>query len=166
MNPNPTAPPGAGPLRPRSPNDPNFYVASLTYVYEADTLPNYPAGIGPTAQAVLTFNIANDSDFFWGLLGCYAAVASDGVLTSTQPVPGLNILLVNTTTGRQYMNNPVPLANLSGDGKLPFVLPSQTLWEKQSTIQITLTNTTDDTTYSNIQLSFIGIKAFTRPGVR
>jgi hypothetical protein len=39
------------------------------------------------------------------------------------------------------------------------------LWEKQSTIQVTLQNVTDDTTYSNVQLSFIGVKAFTRPGV-
>jgi hypothetical protein len=163
MTPNPAGMPG--PARPRSPNDPNYYVASIAYIYEADTLANYLNGIAPAAQAVLTFNIANDSDFFWSLFSVYAAVGSNGVLTSTQPVPGLNMMLVNTTTGRQYMSAPVPLANLSGDGRLPFVLPVATLWEKQTTIQITLTNVTDDTTYSNLQLSFIGIKAFTRPGV-
>src|SRR5262245_18168545 len=129
-----TPQPMAGPARPRSPNDPNYYVASVTYVYEVDALTNYPNGIAPAAQALLTFNVSNDADFFWTLLGCYAAVASDGVLTSTQPVPGVNLLLVNTTTGRQYMSAPVPLANLSGDGRLPFVVPVSTLWEKQSTI--------------------------------
>jgi hypothetical protein len=155
----------AGPARPRSPNDPAFYVASIFYTYEADTLTNYPSGIAPAGEAVLSFNIANDSDFFWSLFGTYVAIGSDGVETSTQPVPGINLMLVNTTTGRQYSNAPVPLANISGDGRLPFVLPVQTLWEKQSTIQVTLQNVTDDTTYSNVQLSFIGVKAFTRPGV-
>jgi len=161
MTPQPTM---AGPARPRSPNDPNFYVASVSYVYEVDTLPNYPAGLGPAAQALLSFNIANDSDFFWTLFGAYAAVDGAGVQVSTQPVPGVNILLVNSTTGRQYMSAPVPLANLSGDGRLPFVVPVATLWERQTTIQVTLTNVTADTTYSNIQLSFVGIKAFARPG--
>jgi hypothetical protein len=160
MNPNPMSV-----ARPRSPNDPSHYVASIAYVYETDSLTNYPSGIAPAAQAILTFNIANDSDFFWTLFAAYAAVGSDGVTVSSQPVPGLNLMLVNTTTGRQYMSAPVPLANLSGDGRLPFVLPVATLWEKQSTIQVTVTNITDNTTYSNLQLSFVGIKAFTKPGV-
>jgi hypothetical protein len=160
MNPQPV-----GPARPRSPNDPNLYVASIAYTYETDTLANYASGIAPAGEAVLTFNIANDSDFFWTLFAACAYVGADGFTEATQPIPGVNIMLVNTTTGRQYMSAPVPLANYSGNGRLPFVIPVSTLWEKQSTIQVTLTNVTDNTTYSNIQLSFHGIKAFTRPGV-
>lgn len=168
MTPNPTQmAPGAGfgPARPRSPNDPNFYVASFMFVYEVDTLTNYPNGIAPAATANLSIQVANDSDFFWSLFNVYGVVDSAGVETSTEPLPGCTIQIQNSTTGRQYMSNPVPLPNLSGGGRLPFVLPIQTLWEKQSVIQITLVNQTTDTTYSNIQLSFIGIKAFTRPGV-
>lgn len=163
MNPNPMNA-GAG-IRPRSPNDPNYYVASIAYVYETDSLTNYPSGIAPAAQAILTFNIANDSDFFWSLFSCFAVSGADGTTYANQLVPSLNIMLVNTTTGRQYMSAPVPLANIAGDGRLPFVLPSVTLWEKQSTIQVTVSNVSDNTTYSNLQLSFIGVKAFTRPGV-
>jgi hypothetical protein len=143
-----------------SPNDPNLYLSRSFFTYEADTLTNYPDGVAPTAQAVLTFNIAKDSDFFWTKFNVLATVASDGTTVSAEQLPGVNCTIVNVTNGRQYMNNPVPLPNLSGSGRLPFILPVATLWEALTTIQVTLINVVDDDTYTNLQLSFIGIKAF------
>jgi hypothetical protein len=148
-----------------SPNDPNLYLYRSFFTYEADTLANYPDGLAPGDSANLTFNIAKDSDFFWTKFGVAAFIADDGYTQSTQPIAGVNITLVNATNGRQYMNNPVPLANMSGSGQLPFILPVLTLWEALTTIQVTLQNATDNTTYSNLQLSFLGIKAFLRPGM-
>jgi hypothetical protein len=143
-----------------SPNDPNLYLSRSMFTYEADTLTNYPNGLAPSNQAVMTFNIAKDSDFFWTKFNCFATIAADGVEVSTEPLAGMNITIINVTNGRQYMNNPVPIPNLTGSGRLPFILPVATLWEALTTIQITLQNVTDDTTYTNVQLSFIGIKAF------
>lgn len=145
-----------------SPNDPNMYLARSFFVYEADTLTNYPNGVAAAAQANLTFNIAKDSDFFWTKFGVFASVASDGTVVTDEQLPSVNITIVNATNGRQYMNNPVPLASISGSGRLPFILPVVTLWEALTTIQITLQNVSDNVTYSNLQLSFIGIKAFFR----
>lgn len=143
-----------------SPNDPNLYLSRSFFTYEADTLTNYAAGVAPDAQAVMTFNIAKDSDFFWTKFNCFATVASDGTLVDAEQLAGVNITLINVTNGRQYMNNPVPIPSLCGSGRLPFILPVATLWEALTTIQITLQNVTDNVTYSNLQLSFLGIKAF------
>ena len=145
-----------------SPNDPNLYLFRSFFNYEADTLPTYAAGIAPGGQAALTFNIAKDSDFFWTKFNVFATVGSDGTVITLEQLPCVNITLVNATNGRQYMTAPTPLASLSGGGRLPFILPVPTLWEALTTIQITLFNVSDNLTYSNLQLSFLGIKAFLR----
>lgn len=142
------------------PDDPNYYIFRSMYVYEADSLSVNPAGVAAAGQSILTFNIAKDSDFFWTKFGVFCSVGSDGTVITNEQYPSINMTLVNATNGRQYMNVPVPLASMSGSGRLPFILPVPTLWEALTTIQITLQNVSDNTTYSNIQLSFIGIKAF------
>lgn len=154
MTPNPLARMNA------RPDDPNLYLFRSFYNYEADTLSTYPNGIAPGGQAIMSFNIAKDSDFFWTKFGVLATVASDGTSVSAEELPGVNLQLVNATNGRQYMNAPTPLPSMSGSGRLPFILPVPTLWEALTTIQITLQNVTDNKTYSNLQLSFLGIKAF------
>jgi hypothetical protein len=159
----PAPPSGSVARQNASPNDPNLYLFRSFYNYEVDTLPQYPAGLAPNGgQAVVTFNIAKDSDFFWTKLGVFASVGADGTVVSNEQLPSVNILLVNATNGRQYMNAPTPIANVSGSGRLPFILPVATLWEALTTIQVTLQNVSDNLTYSNIQLSFLGIKAFLR----
>lgn len=163
MNQNPASMPaisGSVARQNANPNDPNLYLFRSFFNYEVDTLANYPNGIAAGGQAVLTFNIAKDSDFFWTKFNVFCSVASDGTVISNEQYPSINMTLVNATNGRQYMNAPSPLASLSGSGRLPFILPVATLWEALTTIQVTLQNVSDNTTYSNIQLSFLGIKAF------
>jgi hypothetical protein len=135
-------------------NDPSKYVASTFYVYEVDT----PAGLDATTAAQLTFQIAQDSDFFWTKFCAFALV--DGVATSRadDQLPAVTALIVNTTNGRQYSSNPVPLPNMAGNAQFPFILPLMTLWAAKSVIQINLFNE-GDADYSNLQLSFIGVKA-------
>jgi hypothetical protein len=145
-----------------NPNDNSLYVFRTFYTYEADTLAQYPNGLAAGASANLTFNIAKDSDFFWTKFGVLATVGGVGTTVSAEELPYINMTMINATNGRQYMNNPVPLPNMSGSGRLPFILPVATLWEALTTIQITLQNVGDDD-YSNVQLSFLGIKAFLKP---
>lgn len=137
-----------------------MYSARNYFAYEADSLPSYPAGVGPGAAANLSFNIAGDSDFFWQKF-TVVAFGSPAVAASLTSVPAVSLLLTNTTTGRQYSSAAVPLSSMAGNGQFPFILPQITLWQKKSTIQIQLQNLSTDTTYSNIQLTFHGIKAFT-----
>lgn len=158
MNPQTVGTPGRAAYA--NPNDNSLYVFRSLYIYEVDILANYPAGLAPGQSANLNFNVAKDSDFFWTKFGVLATVG--GAATVPEELPYVNMTLINATNGRQYMNNPVPLVNIAGSGRLPFILPIATLWEALTTIQITLQNVGDDT-YSNLQLSFIGIKAFLKP---
>ena len=137
------------------------YVAANFYVYEND-IPN-PQGtvtsLPANGAATLTFNIAGDSDFFWTKFSAYALVGGAATTRSADQLPGVTMLLTNTTNGRQYSTNPVPLPNMAGNGQFPFILPQVVLWQAFATIQVQLSNLTS-TAYSNLNLSFIGVKAF------
>jgi hypothetical protein len=135
------------------------YSARTFFTYESDTT----ASLAPAASATLTFNIAGDSDFFWTKFTATCDVGGAATTRETDQLPAVTLLLVNTTTGRQYSSAPVPLANMSGTGSLPFIIPMITLWEKKSTIQLQLLNY-GNATYSTLHMSFMGIKAFTAPG--
>lgn len=132
------------------------YLSKSFFNYEADLT----SSLAPAGSATFTFTISKDADFFWTKFAAHAISASDGTTVSNELLPEVLIQLTNTTTGRLYMSNPTPLANMSGGGRLPFILPMVTLWEAVSTIQIQLQNNSDNATYSAIYLSFLGIKAF------
>jgi hypothetical protein len=159
------APTGAPPMPSPQGGNPwsaSKYVARTFFVYEADIPPaNLPLNSG--AAFPLTFNIAGDSDFFWTKF-TVTAVATNGGGAGVPAVdlnPRINALIINTTTGRQYSSAPVPLAGMAGNGQFPFILPMITLWEKKSTIQIQLQSYNSVDSYDFVQLSFLGIKAFT-----
>jgi hypothetical protein len=131
------------------------YVARTYFCYESDTA----SSLAAAAAQNLTFNIAGDSDFFWTKFTAYAQATSSSTTYAAQQLPSVTLLLINTTTGRQYMSSAVPLANMAGTAQFPFILPMITLWPMKSTIQLQLTNN-GSTTYTQLQLSFHGIKAF------
>lgn len=138
-------------------NDPR-YVSKNWFTYDTAI----PSSLAPAAATVSTFNIDGDSDFFLLKLACHAVSASDGTTVSAELLPEVNIIITNTTNGRRYMNQAVPVANICGSGKLPFILPMQTFFPNKSTIQVDYTNASDNTTYSALYLDFIGIKAYLR----
>jgi hypothetical protein len=137
------------------------YASRNFFVYESD----FPADTTLAPGGVLneSFNIAGDSDFFWTKFAI-ASLEESGAAAGIEDVPAVSMLLTNTTTGRQYSTSAVALANMAGTGKLPFILPQITMWQRKSTIQIQLQNISADITYSNVFLSFLGIKAFPQAG--
>jgi hypothetical protein len=146
-------PPGAG----QAPWNTGSYVASNFFVYECDL----PAGVSLAAGGAtqLTFNIAGDSDFFWTKFAAFALVGGAATTRTADQLPAVTALITNTTNSRQYSNAPVPLPNLAGTGVFPFILPQVTKWQAFATIQIQLANIGNEA-YSNLCLSFHGIKAF------
>jgi hypothetical protein len=132
------------------------YISSNFFVYESDI----PAALNAGSSTTLTFNVAGDSDFFWTKFAAFALVGGAATTRSNDQLPAVTALIVNTTTSRQYSSGPVPLANMAGTGVFPFILPMVVLWQAFSTISITLANE-GNAAYSNLQLSFIGVKAFT-----
>lgn len=132
------------------------YAARTFFAYEADIAAPLNAGSAVT----LTFNIAGDSDFFWTKFTQFALVAGTATTYGGNQLPAVTMLLINTTTGRQYSSSAVPLPNMAGTGQFPFILPMITLWQAKSTIQVQLQNE-GSVAYSNLHLSFLGLKAFT-----
>lgn len=135
--------------------DQGNYIAKNSFIYAL-----LIASLAPGASTTVSFNIDGDSDFFWGKFAAWSLVAADGTVASTVNDTGCTIIVTNTTSGRQYMNSPVPLNSMAGTAQLPFILPMQTYWPAKTTLQVQLANVTDNTTYAPIYLSFIGIKAF------
>ncbi len=161
MSANPQGPliPGSSMPQGTSPWNNAAYASRNFFVYESDTI----ATLNAATSANLTFNIAGDSDFFWTKFAAFALVGGAATTRANDLLPAITMLLVNTTTGRQYSSSAVPLANMAGTGSLPYILPQITMWQRKSTIQVQLQNV-GNANYSNVYLSFQGIKAFPQPG--
>lgn len=124
------------------------------YIYEAQALALAAAG---TANDVI--NIEADSDFMLQKMTYEADIAAAAFTFTTNPIPLVTIQLVDTGSGRQLMQNPIPINSFMGDGKLPFYLPNPRKFLRNSTIQIAFANFDAAVTY-NIRLAFIGYKIY------
>ena len=132
------------------------------YFYKDDFTYNVglTGSLAANASQSTTFNIDGDSDFFLVKTTVHALVADDGTTYSANILASVTVLITDTTSGRALMNEPVPLPNVAGTAQLPFIWPIVRLFAAKSTIKVDFANMTDNTTYSDIELSFVGIKAF------
>ena len=105
--------------------------------------------------------IEADSDFLIQKLAASTFEDDSALTVFTQPLPLVTILIVDTGSGRQIMNEPIPVGAFFGDGRLPYILPTPKLFVKNSRIQVTLFNFTAGVNYENIWINFEGKKIFT-----
>ena len=124
------------------------------YVYEAEAL---LIAAGGSANDVI--NIEADSDFIMQKLSFQADIAAAAFTDSTRPIPNVSVQLVDTGSGRQLMQNPIPIPSMFGWGELPFVLDNPRKFLRNSTIQVAFTNFDAAATY-NVRLAFIGYKIY------
>jgi len=116
---------------------------------------------GVIAQASL--NIQADADFLI-LNHTYDANTANAARTSgTYVVPNANVLLTDTGSGYQMMDQAVPVPALFGNGQFPYVLPNPKLMPAKATLQVQITNY-DAAAGINIQLCFNGVKLFAYNG--
>lgn len=134
----------------------NKYVSKNAFTYGT----SISAPLAPNASATSSFNIDGDSDFYWSKLAVHGVSGDDGTTYDAELLPEVNIIITNTTTGRQFMNQGIPVSSIAGNGRLPFILPMVTYFPAKSTIKIDYLNASDNQTFSDLYLSFIGIKAF------
>lgn len=114
------------------------------------------------ASASNFIQIEADSDFLVQKF-TYASFVLDNstIEWQEQDIPLVTIVIIDTGSGRQLMNNPVPLTALFGDGRLPFILPTPKLFVKNSRIQVNLFNFNTSDAYGDIWINFLGKKIFT-----
>lgn len=105
--------------------------------------------------------IEADSDFLIQKLAYFSNLNDNAVTVFSQDVPLATILIIDTGSGRQIMNIPIPIGALFGDGRLPYILPTPKLFTKNSRINVTLFNFSAGVDYNDIWINFEGKKIFT-----
>ncbi len=116
-------------------------------------------GAGVTQTGFI--QIEADSDFLIQKLAYFSNIAGAAQTFNTIDIPLCTILIVDTGSGRQIMNNPVPVTSMFGDGRLPYILPTPKLFVKNSRINVTLFNFSSSTEYDDVWINFEGKKIFT-----
>ena len=124
------------------------------FTYEIDF-----AALAPAAQANGSIQIQADSDFKWLKSAYYADIAAAAFTATTRPIPSVTVQITDGGSGRNLMNQAVPVPSLFGIGELPFILPIPRVFKANSTINISVTNFDAAETY-NLRMSFIGLKQF------
>jgi hypothetical protein len=109
----------------------------------------------------LTQTIDSLSNFLWRSTIFWAYPDGAGFTTPFQDnfLRPFTIQITDAGTGRSMFNGAVPVDNIAGTGKFPFILPEPYLWAANSVIQVILTNL-DTHTWDNVHLSLIGKKTF------
>lgn len=134
------------------------YRAAEFFVYSPSPLVAALTDAAPTAQ--LSVQMQTDADF--ELLEILQVTDIAGALqtASTRVLPLATIQIQQSGTGVDIMPQPVPLAALSGDGSLPFILPESRIWGASSQMLVSLVRYAVAGTNYNIRLAFAGRKLF------
>ena len=115
--------------------------------------------IAAGATATDNIQIQADADFETQKLTQTSDIAGAAQTESTKVVPLITVLIVDSGSGRQLMNEATAIPSLFGDGRIPFILPTPRIFAARSNITFTLVNFSAATTY-RIRLSLIGTKLF------
>lgn len=108
-------------------------------------------------------NIAIDagSDFFFTALEVVATNGSTAaVTTNTRLIPLVKILLTDSGSNRQLMQNPVDVDSLSGSGQWPHRLIHPRLFMRNSNIQVVINSYDANFTYVTFNLNFEGFRIY------
>lgn len=158
--------------------NPCYPAAHLGQINQAAAPPPLAAGPRVIAEDFFTYNIQfedlaagatqvgfiqieADSDFLIQKLAYFSAIDGSPQTFNTMDIPLVTVLIVDTGSGRQIMNNAVPITSIFGDGRLPYILPTPKLFVKNTRINVTVFNFSTATEYDDIFLNFEGKKIFT-----
>lgn len=117
--------------------------------------------LAPLNSAIGSIQIEADSDFEIIKLTQFAMVTDDQPQEeATRVLPLATVLLTDTGSGRNLMNQAVAIPSLFGSAELPMILPKPKRLFARATFAVTVNNLSSNTEYSYLQLSFIGKKIF------
>ena len=145
-----------------SPSPPNVdaqrYIEGRRFYYIYQT-PNIASlANGASSTNVIQFDI--DSVFCWMRLTCVPDIAGAVQTTSSTVLPLVTLQITDTGSGTNFFNNPVPLPNVAGDARLPYVLPTPQFIQPAASLQFAFTNYSAATTYANLRLQLHGFKVY------
>lgn len=125
------------------------------FVYEAEAV-DIPVLVGAVTD---TIQIQADADFIWQKATYQADIDGAAITDASRIIPNVLVQITDTGSNRQLFFNPLPIANIFGTGRVPFILPNPRLFIKTSTIQIDFTSF-EAVIVPTIRLSFIGYKFY------
>lgn len=129
---------------------------AINFTYQT---PNVAAIIAAAnAQVALPFD--QDSNFIWQKTAFFCDIAGAAQTDSTRVLPLITVQITDSGNSQGYMNAPVPIPALFGDGRLPMVLPAPQIVRPNSTLQFNFTNYAAATNYANLRILLIGVKRF------
>lgn len=117
------------------------------------------SGVVSGATDTQNIRIQADSDFLLQKLTHFTDIGGAAQEDQTRILPLVTVQVTDSGSGRNLMEGEVPIPGLFGDGTLPFILPTQKIFARQSIITVRVTNYSAGTTY-NLRLNFIGQKLF------
>lgn len=97
---------------------------------EFDIASTNVAGVNETIQ------IGDDGDFYCTCFTYQAEIAGALLTEATNVIPLVTMNLIDTGSGRNLMNDPVPLGAVAGDGKRPMRFGRPRIFTRNSTIQL------------------------------
>lgn len=117
--------------------------------------------VTPLNSFIGSIQVEADSDFEIIKLTQFAMVADDVAQEeSSRVLPLATVLLTDTGSGRNLMNQAVAIPALFGSAELPMILPKPKRLFARATLAVTVQNLSSTIEYSYLQLSFIGKKIF------
>lgn len=114
------------------------------------------AGVASGTSATGQITIQADAAFMWQNLMC---IVSDDVAGTLITSPNATFQIQDQGSGANIFNEELPLAALSGNGQLPFILPSFRVIVASSTIVINVTNVAS-TNANTFRFVFAGQKLY------
>lgn len=113
------------------------------------------------AGANLTVNVQIDAGapFLIVSQSYYANTANAAQTVSTAVQPNIIVLMTDTGSNRQLMDQAVPVSTIFGSGEFPYVLPEPKLMQANSQLSVQATNRDAAVGY-NLYLAFNGYKLY------
>lgn len=135
---------------------PGNYIEDF-FIYET-TVTNLAAA-GGNIQNVIA--VQADSDFKLIKLAHFSNnhASITNQTESTRVLPLVTVQIIDTGSGRQLFNAPVPIPAFMGDGRVPFILPIIRIFKARTSIQINFVNYDTAIAY-DIYFALIGTKMF------
>lgn len=106
-----------------------------------------------------SFNIQADSAFMVHNQTQMTVQAAGGQTESTRVLPVVNIMVIDTGTGRQLYSAAVPVISQFGTAELPYILPRPKFFMSRATVSVEVTNVSN-VVYQRLELQWNGEKIY------
>lgn len=125
--------------------------------YQFPVISNVAAGATAAPVQVI---IQDDSDFEWIASSYHFNLANAAFLYNTQPIPNMSVVIIDSGSGKQLMNAPVPVDCIFGSPGKPYMLAQPRVLTRNSTYTATATNFDAAVATGQLYLTMIGRKLY------